>query len=112
MIFNRDTHEPPKKTTSADTSILSASQQFATSKSSSTSSSFSSIDPSLPERNTSKGLFSTQSSLGDLPPLGGSIGGSARNNLAPLKKPPSSGSGKKTDNTSSKEQKGLGILGT
>ena len=111
FTYQRDIQEPSKNNTSAEFSIQSASQQFATSKSSSTSSSFSSVDPSLPDRNISKGVFSNQSSLGDLPPLGGSIGTSSRNTLAPLKKIPSASSNKPQDNSLSKEQKNLGIYG-
>ena len=107
----RDIHEATKKTTSTDTNIQSTSQHFATSKSSSTSSSLSSVDQSLPERNTTKGVFSTQSSLGDLPPLGGAIGASSRNTLAPLKKIPSGGSSKPLDNNPLREQKNLGVHG-
>ena len=94
-----------------DSNVKSATQQFATSKGSSTTSSFSSIDHSIPERNQSKGVFSTQSSLGDLPPLGGAITSNTRNALAPLKKNQSSGSRKSTESNQTKERKANAIHG-
>ena len=86
-------------------------QPLATSKSSSNSSSFSSIDHSLPERHHSKGVFSTQSSLGDLPPLGGQLSTNARNTLAPLKKIPSSSSAKSLESNLSRDKKNIGMHG-
>lgn len=120
QTLNSGTHEQHKKvpikelqgTLSGppiDSNVKSATQQFATSKGSSTTSSFSSIDHSLPERNQSKGVFSTQSSLGDLPPLGGAITSNTRNALAPIKKNQSSGLKKSTEGNQTKERKANAI---
>ena len=100
---------------SGDLNLQNPHNQFATSKSSSLSSSFSSIEqPSLDRQHHAKGMFSAQSSLGDLPPLSGSIGGSnVRNTLAPLKKSPSNSANKPLEsNNTSKEKKSSGIHGT
>ena len=82
--------------------------QFAASKSSS-SSSFSSVDQSLSERHPPRDVLSTQSSLGDLPPLGGQS--SARNTLSPLKKFPSNSTNKSSESSISKEKTSIGIHG-
>lgn len=114
----RATQEPHKKVpvrenqiilstiVSEDSNSHKMAHQFAASKSSS-SSSFSSVDQSLSERHPPRDVLSTQSSLGDLPPLGGQS--SARNTLSPLKKFPSNSTNKSSESSISKEKTSIGI---
>ena len=96
---------------SGDSYLQNPNNQFATSKSTSTSSSFSSIEPPSHERHHTKGVFSAQSSLGDLPPLGVPMGSSARSTLAPLKKASLSSSGKSLESNMAREKKSGGTHG-
>ena len=96
---------------SGDSNTQNTSHQFATSKSSSNSSSFSSIDQAFPERHQSKGVFSAQSSLGDLPPLGGQLTSNTRSTLSPLKKIPSNTPGKPLETNLSRDKKNIGTYG-
>lgn len=99
---------------SGETSSPNPVHHFAASKSSSASSSFSASSEPSPqqlsqERHHTRGSVSAQSSLGDLPPLGGPIGSSGRNTLAPLKKIPPTSVGKYVENTVVKEKKSGGL---